>query len=382
MKKFGILMLTAMMMLSLIACPEVTTETVAPAQEAFDAAGNPANINGTWTGTVSENDTDVAGFLTLNEGTFTKTTITTPTPTKIVVNELAGSDTVTTETWYDTKTTTVVTNVVVQANGSFVSTTTTTETWAERAAAPADTATMIYKNGDPQATNAILGGVQTTVDTVTYTVAYNTNTKLFNTTTVTKQAITYTGSRFLTGFDNSTDTTTINSVDQTKVTVDTKITAAIAGLTKTVKATTGTFTKKTNIVETWTYVIKADGTYTKTIVVTETQNATPATATEAEVLAGTRTKTTVETGKVVVIISGGTSFALSKRTMYFAGTQTTVTTIATGDLIGSTDGFYSYYGTSKVDENKDIAVNYTYTYDIVGKAIVLQSATSYIFFKQ
>lgn len=315
--------------------------------------GNPKEVEGTWKGTV----TNLAASLNLaqaKEGSWTRTTVTNPQPSRTDTSSTNGITT-TTKYYFNGQQTTEKIDVVINADGSYTKTTTTTEVWTARAAetVPANTATAsVVVRVDDFSANASGGtayaagasvpaneaGTKTTVVTITSTVAlrYESSTPASTTyreTVVTKTDITQSGARFpATGFTASTTNTVTTVTDN--------ITSANLGFnglplfdttyTQTVKPNNRDELSKK---EDWDLVINADGTYKWTKIITETRAAKAATATTPAVTVGTRTATIVEDGWATVTILPAFNNGREEKQLFLSAVKTATTKIGTAGLI-------------------------------------------------
>jgi hypothetical protein len=270
----------------------------------FGATGNPSELTGTWNA-AEKSTSDLATVAGTNEGTWTLSTTTNPTPASSATS--AG---VTTITWYDPTTETETGSATIAANGSYTSTYTYASVRPARDAAPADTATTEYVGYWTAAVTAY-SYTQTTVKTSTVTVnadkSYQEEVATAITTTVVSAGV-------------ETKTTTSSSVTNTNLSKYSLSFTNYTGWTQTAATNDYDLTKNDVSDTAYSLVITADGAYTWTSTYTKTRTA-PA--------AGTAKATIVETGTV-------TGANDSSKVVTFSRTSTKVDNIGTGSLISVT----------------------------------------------
>lgn len=308
-----------------------------------DLAGNPIDLAGTWSGSVPyESKLYPANVTSIVDGVdYTGTwvkeeVLSEPKADFVSVSTKNVDGTVYTTRYnyfYNDDTKTRTTTRVIASDGSYVETVVTSTSHKERAqmTVPTDTASVTNYyiiDGSSYTSGAVIpavkGGVEveTETKTVTYTELDNGN---YDITTVTKTDSVESGAYYTTP-DTSTTTKTTVDRDQSDLTFD-NFTRSDYVQTPTGKTAPE---YRNDILETVTFAVANDGTYTLTTTVVETQEEAEAIAESATSYAAparaasTVTKTTVFTGTVAAWEVPATSNTVASMKMVLSSTNQVV----------------------------------------------------------
>jgi hypothetical protein len=302
--------------------------------------GNPNELTGTWTYTMSGTTGTVAGA---KEGTWYASVVTDQPIVDISSSNITGSTVTVTDSDVP-DTTTVTTTVVIAADGSFIATQETLRTRAERAAITAVNTGANQVVGYP----AYVAGTEKTTIVSNVTVIPQ-GTSLYKENVTQTQTAIGTGSLISAGFP-ATALVFTQSLSPATTTLKTANALSFNGVVPSYAIQTVIPAQK-SATTAFTFVVDKAGTFTWTDETTITQAAATASATVPAVTAGTAKTTTVSSGTLY----GNT--ASDTKVLVLDINKTVTTKIGTGALIS--DAFPAS-AASSTDSSSSASQEFTY----------------------